>query len=474
MWLRKRGAAIILLTSAFAGCGGGAGGREGGAGAAGAAAGRGGGGAAAGGGGVAGQGAGGAGGNAGAAAGRGGGVAGQGGGGGVASGGQGGAAGAAGGGAGASPRDAALDSPASDGDSCPTGSPADDKDNDGWTVAEGDCNDCDPLINPGAIDLQHPVDGGSFVWGDEDCDGTFGTNALACDTGLPVADVDAADGAKAIDLCQTASTSDRRWGVLSASYVRANGNAFASPGVQIGLESAFGANVQPRSGAGMLVLSTGHARTPSQAGACGSSSCNENATGTAPAGFPQSTASCAVSPTVDDDVALELTLRAPTNATGFAFAFAFYSFEYPQWVCSGFNDEFVALVSPAPAGSANGNVAFDAERTPISANLGFFPSCDPNNESDFAASCSGATCPSPPNPFCPAGPSALAGTGFDVWGEAGSTGWLRSRIPVTGGQTITIRFAIWDSGDQTLDSTVLIDDFQWIAGETVSVATAPF
>ncbi len=43
-----------------------------------------------------------------------------------------------------------------------------------------------------------------------------------------------------------------------------------------------------------------------------------------------------------------------------------------------------------------------------------------------------------------------------------------------GGDELSIRFAIWDTGDQAYDSTTLIDNFQWIAnGGTVSVITDP-
>ena len=44
-----------------------------------------------------------------------------------------------------------------------------------------------------------------------------------------------------------------------------------------------------------------------------------------------------------------------------------------------------------------------------------------------------------------------------------------------GGDEITIRFAMWDTGDTAFDSTTLIDNFQWIAtpGTTVAVSTTP-
>ncbi len=44
--------------------------------------------------------------------------------------------------------------------------------------------------------------------------------------------------------------------------------------------------------------------------------------------------------------------------------------------------------------------------------------------------------------------------------------------PITGGEDVTIRFAIWDTGDHNLDSSVLVDAFEWIAnGGTVKVGT---
>src|SRR5205085_9640837 len=44
-----------------------------------------------------------------------------------------------------------------------------------------------------------------------------------------------------------------------------------------------------------------------------------------------------------DAIALELVVRAPTNAKSFSFDFDFYTFEYTEFVCSEFNDAFVAL-----------------------------------------------------------------------------------------------------------------------------------
>jgi hypothetical protein len=359
--------------------------------------------------------------------------------------------------------------------------PNQDQDGDGWTIAQGDCNDCDPLVNPGAIDVLHAgADGGAPYYTDDDCDGVAG-DVGPCDTGLALADVDPADAAKALDLCRTTTATARTWGVLSSAYTRASGAAFA-PALQAGLEPSFGPNVHVQTGKAMLVLSSGHARVTADPGACGSASCAENTGGTAPAGFPASNPSCPPSLTINDDIALAVTLRVPTNAVGYAFDFKFNSFEYPQWVCEAYNDQFIALASPAPAGSINGNVSFDSLHAPISVNAAFFGACDPSAIGTFASNCimGGGTCPSPPSPYCPLGTSQLAGTGFDVWAQNGSstyggaTSWLTTQAPVAPGSQITIRFLIWDGGDQSFDSTVLLDSFRWItAPGTVVVATTP-
>jgi hypothetical protein len=291
---------------------------------------------------------------------------------------------------------------------CDVTNPNDDMDKDGWTPNQGDCNDCDPNVNPGAIDVWHePAEGGPGYWGNEDCSGNPGDNAKPCDTGLALDDVTAGDGAKAIELCATTTTSDRTYCVLSASYVRADGTAVSAPGAQVGIQTGWGTNVKVQGGASMLVLS------------------------------------------------------------------------------SGYNDQLVALVDPppmgayVPTGSSFGNISFDSNNNPVSVNLGYFDVCDSTTPNRFASSCksSGGTCPPLPSPYCPLGVGDLAGTGFDVWstdGPAGATRWLKTQAPVTPGSTITIRFAMWDAGNALYDSTVLVDNFQWIAtGGEVGVGTSP-
>jgi len=334
--------------------------------------------------------------------------------------------------------------------------PDQDGDGDGFTGNDGDCNDCDPNVNPGAIEV---VDADPTATpADEDCDGQVDNVAPTCDDAIALTDGDPKNGARAVDLCKftvqnPGNKNQKTWGVFDSQWVRADGAAYAA-GEQVGIQDGWGPNVHPQGGKKLLALSSGHGRLPGQPGACNDNSCYNEGTGTAPTGFPQGVVGCDGGTAINDDVALQVKIRTPTNATGYSFDFKFYSFEYPEWVCTEFNDQFIALVSPPPTGSVNGNISFDTQHNPVSVNVAFFDVCT----------------------GCPLGTGELAGTGFDgSWGDdAGATSWLKSQAPVKGGDEITIRWAIWDTGDQAWDSTALVDNFQWIAnGGTVTVGTDP-
>jgi hypothetical protein len=354
--------------------------------------------------------------------------------------------------------------------SCAT-DPTLDDDKDGFIEPE-DCNDCDPNVNPGALEVvvtEPGMDGVVPAPADEDCDAQIDNVLPLCDDNLALEDGDPMNGAKAIDICQQAS--GNKWGVISADYVRANGTK-APQSAQFGLLDGFGPSVKVQLGQRMLGLSSGHARTPGQPEACNTHQCPGYNLGEAPPGFPQNAPNCQQSDVIRDDVGFQVKLRAPKNATGYKYVFKFYSFEFAEYVCTAFNDQYIALVDPPPMGSLNGNISFDNNKNPVSVNIAFFEVCDPN-ANDFASKCMSG-CPQKPNPYCPNGAAELVGTGFaDGWGEdAGATVWLQSQAPIAGGEEFTIRFAIWDTQDQIYDSTVLVDGFQWIAtGGTVTVGT---
>lgn len=323
-----------------------------------------------------------------------------------------------------------------------------DFDQDGYSVNQGDCNDCDPNSNPGAIEVISDGTGGGEP-ADENCNQQVDEPQLPCDSGFAIGDLDATHAAQALDICHTVANDG--FGLVSAKWVRSNGTA-TTPGVNVGLLDGFGTAVTPHFGSRIVGMSSGYARDEGDAGNCGSFSCSVFGAGTPPPGFPQDNPSCPPSSNINDDVGLEVQLKAPTNATGYSFDFNFYSFEYPEWVCDFYNDQFIALVSPPPAGSIGGNISFDSQSNPVSVNIAFFNVCS----------------------GCPLGTTLMNGTGFNVWDDAGATAWLVTQAPIAGGANFTIRFAIWDTGDSAWDSTVVMDNFQWIAnGGTVTVGTIP-
>jgi len=274
-----------------------------------------------------------------------------------------------------------------------------------------------------------------------------------CDAGLQIGAMDALDAARAIGLCQVAS--ETSWGVVAATYVRADGQPLG-PGLDIGhgLLSSFGAQVQPREGERMLVLSTGTARTPSDPGYQSvQGAWKDFDSHGAPAGYPKESPSCpgVTTGAPFDSSGLELTVRTPTDAKSLSYNLNFYTSEFPQFICTEFNDFFVAMLSPTLAGQTDGNISFDTLGNTISVNAGFLQVCTPQQAGG--------------KPYdCPAGPGALAGTGFDEQPNGGSaaTDWLVTTAPIEApGSDITLRFATWDSTDGVLDSTVLIDNFRF-------------
>lgn len=354
---------------------------------------------------------------------------------------------------------------------CSSG-PNDDQDHDGYTMAQGDCNDCDAHVNPGAIDVP-----GNNI--DEDCSGRADDEPTACEDGTDPGGVDndALTGAHALGLCRTATA--HTWGVLSARWVFPDGTAASLTPAQIGsmfgqgicvsggggegnpphprshsILTSFG-HVRPREGQTMLALSSGVAqaaavdRSPQRAQMCTRSK--------TPDGFPiPSAAACPNQHIADsndayDGVALELEIRAPSNAYGFSFDFDFYTYEYPQYVCSRYNDFFVALLdSRHPSTPANKDISFDKRGNPVSVNNAFVEVCSPGVAGGKTFD-------------CPLGRSELEGTGFDTSANSAATGWLRTHAQIVPGETFKLRLAVWDMGDEVLDSTVLLDNFQWVA-----------
>lgn len=328
-----------------------------------------------------------------------------------------------------------------------------DADGDGFSVADGDC--CDSFadgctlpaaVNPAAMEF---VGNGL----DDDCDAEIDESDPVCGEDSVLDDPDAIEGAAVLGICRQAQGA-QDWGLVSAAYTRANGTPSNLLGLSRGLLPDFGANVAPFAGGRMLALSSGHARPLNQPGACGGRSCTVLGAGTAPVGFPQNVPGCpGPNASIFDDPALQLSLRAPSNAVGFRLRYRFYAHDWPEFVCNAFNDQMLILMTPAPDGSLNGNLAFDGATRPTGVNHAGITICDPNDSGAFGG-------PVLPDPYCPDGTADLVGTGFDL--SAGAMKWQLVEAAVEPLQTIQLRMTVFDVGDATFDSTALFDGFEWV------------
>jgi hypothetical protein len=367
--------------------------------------------------------------------------------------------------------------------------PDEDLDGDGWTIAAGDCNDCDPMVNPGAFDIP-----GNGI--DDDCDGQV-DNQLSCDANIRSDTASTGDFAKAMDICQTATATGKKWGLVSAALELADGTGVPSPSGHA-VRSHFG-QLQPRSGVSLALLSTGIAAgvgdfNPTyQAGGQFAQSTRS--------GFPPDFVSShggtlpnvpgcppPVSSVAQDPEMLNLTIRVPSNAKSFSFEANFYSYEFPGDVCSNFNDFFVALLDSdwngTPANPVDKNLATvvtTGNPVPVGVNFG------EGNSGLFLECLNGTTGCSAQGPVpgtvntC-LGTDELAGTGLDVPAPGvcdsdslagGATGWFRVAGNVVPGEIIHLRIAIWDTSDEFFDSLVALDNFQWSSATTEPGGTRP-
>jgi hypothetical protein len=333
-------------------------------------------------------------------------------------------------------------------------------------VQDGDCNDCTPYMNPGAFDFFDGID--------EDCNQIVDDEPTQCDVGIGEDAVDAMDAAKSFGLCRQ-TTADAKgtaktWGVISARYVYPDGTTASKAPKDMfncigggegqppnpkshGVLTAFGTNVKPRHGESMVALSSGIARSGAvEDSPGGAKMCTHSGM---PAGFPVASTNCP-NHSVDksgeayDGIALELVIRVPTNARSLFYDFNFFAYEFPSFVCGQYNDYFVAVLQPHHQGSGpNDNISFDSQGNPVSVNNALLEVCDPGvyGGKTFA---------------CPFGNAELTKTGFE---GKGATGWLQTNASVTPGEVITLRYAIWDSGDELYDATVLLDHFHWDLAE---------
>jgi len=339
-----------------------------------------------------------------------------------------------------------------------------DLDGDGWGACSGDCCDnpsqcADPAkVNPGAVEV--PGDGV-----DNDCNGQIDESPQpSCSSSAKFSGTGALDLLYAMDICKHSVSGS--WGIVGTpTLTRANGSgSIDSSNRQVAVMTQFGtdaANMAIANGT-MAVLSSGRARDANDPDPTTTVSYSYY-TGNPPADFvaahggqlPTTKVGCPNGSGANDGVMLSVQLKVPTNAQSFSFNFRFFSQEYRQWTCTKYNDFFIAMLYTGASGiPADKNISFDSNGSYISVNSDqFFTVCNPKT---------GYTCPD--------GTAALNGTGYTP-AEAGATKWLSTTAPVIPGETITLKFVIWDTSDQKYDSLVLLDNFKWSAQGTSGPST---
>lgn len=376
---------------------------------------------------------------------------------------------------------------------CDPGSPDNDDDGDGFSEKDGDCNDCNKNVNPGAAEVVAELDPNKPNEvlpdpADEDCDGKIDmddADLKPCDGGLGLDSTEPMDVLKAIGFCDTDKDGKPKF-IKKVSWVLADGLP-PGPGIDMakfhlghGILDHFGKNDKPREGKQMLALSSGTARNKEDPGFV-PRNFDKGYSSNPPLTFNGESPACpgVVVPksSVQDAAGVELEFTAPTNVESMEFNFNFRTYEFPQFICSQFNDFFWANFVQ---GNTNKNVSFDDQKNAISVNAAFLSQCA------CPAPKAGGICTAPPFPamgqpqkdFECKGTELLDGTDFDGttnpggyegWTNGGS-GWLKTTVPLTPKEVVKLRFVIFDSGigannkkDHNVDSTVLIDKFKWHA-----------
>ncbi|HVI01502.1 MAG TPA: choice-of-anchor L domain-containing protein [Enhygromyxa sp.] len=156
----------------------------------------------------------------------------------------------------------------------------------------------------------------------------------------------------------------------------------------------------------------------------------------------------------NDYTELRFTAQVPTTVNSLSYSLAFFSYEYPEWYQSEYNDMYIGWLESEVW---TGNISFDEAGAPISLNAGFLDYRDAAAFND---------------PQCAGGCSAPELHNTCMQGHAG-TKWLTTTAGVQPGETITVVFAIFDMSDSILDSYVFLDNFSWGCDGDAPPTTVP-
>ncbi len=149
------------------------------------------------------------------------------------------------------------------------------------------------------------------------------------------------------------------------------------------------------------------------------------------------------------EVRIEATV--PAGSTSFSFDFAYFSWEYPSFWESEYNDIFIGWLESE---AWTGNISFDANGAAISVNAGFmnYLDADTPNVDGMGAG----------HPDCPTGTNCSAPELHQTCMQNhGGTAWLTTEAEVIPGEDMILVLAVMDLGDPNLDSFAFLDNFEW-------------
>jgi len=257
---------------------------------------------------------------------------------------------------------------------------------------------------------------------DNNCNGQTDETAPAVCDGNLLTSADA-DFAAAIDLCG---------GVVSSTFT-----TLSDPKAHAIL-GKFGAKNLPQLGNRLVALSTGIALPE---GVTGYAEPQSGTDWKKSSTYPAASQCKTVGTAAHDLIEWKLVLTVPASAQSLDFDFFFLSTEFPEYLSSTFNDHLLVLLD---SNAMKGNILFDDTGDCFTATKELFKVCK----------------------GCPLTDALLAGTGYEVLGSGGDpagggTGWMSVGAPVMPGETITLRFLLFDDGDGIYDTAVLLDRFRW-------------
>ena len=131
-------------------------------------------------------------------------------------------------------------------------------------------------------------------------------------------------------------------------------------------------------------------------------------------------------------ITIQFDLTVPPGTQGFLFDFAFFSSEWPSWVDSQYNDQFIVWVESA---TYTGNLTF-VQDAPLT-----ITALDAANGFAFTNNA-----------------PELAGTGYE---QHAATDWFTARGSAEPGEQLGLTFFLADLGDNALASAAALDNFRW-------------